>query len=75
MRKRKPALTLRVPLCLALRRQAEYRSREEDGQDDIGEDNSHQCPRFDDITMAASCEERRDLNAEAKRLEISGERC
>lgn len=56
MRKRKAELTVRVPLSPVLHREAEYRNSDEDGQDDISDDNSHQSPCVDDIAMATCCE-------------------
>lgn len=56
MRKRKAELTVRVPLSLVLHHEAEYRNSDEDGQDDISDDNSHQSLCVDDVAMATCCE-------------------
>lgn len=56
MSKRTAELTVRVPLSLELHREAEYRNSDDDGEDDISDDNSHQDPCVDDVTMAACCE-------------------
>lgn len=56
VRKRKAELTVSVPLSLVLHRKAEHRNSDEDGQEDISDECSHQSLDVDDIAMAACCE-------------------
>lgn len=45
-----------VPPSPVLHRKAEHRNSDEDGQDDIGDDCSHQNPGVDHVAMATCCE-------------------
>lgn len=74
MRKRKAELTVSVPLSLVLHRKAEHRNSDEDGQEDISDECSHQSLGVDDVAMAACCErDERFGPLNQSSLKISGE--
>lgn len=55
MRKRKAELTVKVPPFPVPHHHAEYTNTDEDGQYDVGHNNSYKSPHVDDITMVTSC--------------------